>query len=151
MLAMFRNKVLVRAGPSSSSTPPPPFLLRQVSFSTDAPSVDIEILCCRLSRRHRLACLPQPPADALLVYQVSLHCLALAFVRFLTKKRNLWGFRSMQRCQSAAAAEAASEIAAAFLDASVSASLPPVPFTCSTLCCYGCICRLISRPLLQGW
>ena len=84
--AMFRNKVLVRAGPSSS-TPPPPFLLRQVSFSTDVPSLDIEILCCRLSRRHRLACLPQAPTDALVVYQVSVNRFPL--VRFLTKKCDL--------------------------------------------------------------
>ncbi|XP_051190712.1 uncharacterized protein [Lolium perenne] len=122
MLAMFRNKVLVRAGPSSSSTPPPPFLLRQVSFSTDAPSVDIEILCCRLSRRHRLACLPQPPADALLVYQ---------------------------RCQSAAAAEAASEIAAAFLDASVGEEEEVV---CSgALVAKAVECGLRCLMLERGW
>ncbi|KAL6854251.1 hypothetical protein ACP4OV_019154 [Aristida adscensionis] len=95
---MFRNKVLVRAtaaaASSSSSSPPPPFLLRQVSLPAAAPipAVDLDILCCRLSRRRRLACLPQPPADVLLVYQ---------------------------RCQCPEAAEAASAIVAAFPGASV--------------------------------
>ncbi|KAM0863231.1 hypothetical protein ACQ4PT_044719 [Festuca glaucescens] len=118
---MFRNKVLVRAGPSSS-TPPPPFLLRQVSFSTGVPSVDIEILCCRLSRRHRLACLPQPPTDALLVYQI---------------------------CQSAAAAEVASEIAAAFLDASVGEEEEVV---CSgALAAKAVECGLRCLMLERGW
>ena len=72
---MFRNKVLVRSAASaSSSSPLAPFLLRQLSLSAAAAPIsalDLEILCCRLSRRHRLACLPQPPADALLVFQVS--------------------------------------------------------------------------------
>ncbi|KAM0851733.1 hypothetical protein ACQ4PT_052238 [Festuca glaucescens] len=117
---MFRNKVLVRAGPSSA--PPPPFLLRQVSFSTDVPSVDIEILCCRLSRRHRLACLPQPPSDALVVYQ---------------------------RCQSPAAAEVASEIAAAFLDASVGEEEEVV---CSgSLVAKAIECGLRCLMLERGW
>ncbi|CAL4941932.1 unnamed protein product [Urochloa decumbens] len=68
---MFRNKVLIRAAAADSS-PLPPFRLRQLSLSAAAPipALDLEILCCRLSRRHRLACLPQPPADALLVFQV---------------------------------------------------------------------------------
>ncbi|KAL6640855.1 hypothetical protein ACP70R_019036 [Stipagrostis hirtigluma subsp. patula] len=96
---MFRNKVLVRAGAaassssSSSSAPLPPFL-RQLSLpaAVPLPTVDLEIICCRLSRRHRLACLPQPPIDALLVYQ---------------------------RCQSREAAEAAAEIVAAFPGATV--------------------------------
>jgi hypothetical protein len=71
---MFRNKVLVRAAASSSSAPLPTFLLRQLSLPADVPIpvLDLEILCSRLSRRYRLACLPQAPADSLLVYQVSL-------------------------------------------------------------------------------
>uniref|UniRef100_A0A0D9XIH0 SAP domain-containing protein n=1 Tax=Leersia perrieri TaxID=77586 RepID=A0A0D9XIH0_9ORYZ len=90
---MFRNKVLVRAAPSA---PPPPFLLRQVSFPAavpaPAPALDLDILCCTLSRRHRLACIPQSPSDALVVYQ---------------------------RCQSCSAEEAVAEIAAAFEGAEV--------------------------------
>ncbi|CAM0957093.1 unnamed protein product [Alopecurus aequalis] len=119
---MFRNKVLVRAVPSPS-TPPPPFLLRQVSFSTDVPSLDIDILCCRLSRRHRLACLPQPPTDALVVYQ---------------------------RCQSRAAAEVVSEIAAAFfLDASVGEEEEVV---CSgSLVAKAVECGLRCLMLERGW
>jgi hypothetical protein len=67
--AMFRNKVLVRAR-AVPSAPPPPFILRQLSFPAAVPALDLDILCCRLSRRHRLACLPQPPSDVLVVYQV---------------------------------------------------------------------------------
>ncbi|VAI77116.1 unnamed protein product [Triticum turgidum subsp. durum] len=122
---MFRNKVLVRAVPvpsSSSSAPSPPFLLRQVSFSAAAPSLDLDILCCRLSRRHRLACLPQPPADALVVYQ---------------------------RCQSRAAAEVASEIAAAFTGASVGEEEEVV---CSgALVAKAVECGLRCLTLERGW
>uniref|UniRef100_A0A0D3HC20 SAP domain-containing protein n=1 Tax=Oryza barthii TaxID=65489 RepID=A0A0D3HC20_9ORYZ len=88
---MFRNKVLVRAR-AVPSAPPPPFILRQLSFPAAVPALDLDILCCRLSRRHRLACLPQPPSDVLVVYQ---------------------------RCQSCAAAEAVSGIAEAFEGAAV--------------------------------
>ncbi|KAJ1295494.1 hypothetical protein BS78_01G228500 [Paspalum vaginatum] len=122
---MFRNKVLVRAvAATAASTPLPPFLLRQLSLSAAAPiaAVDLEILCCRLSRRHHLACLPQPPADALLVFQ---------------------------RCQSREAAEAVSEIVAAFPGASVGEE--------EELVCAGSLvakaveCELRSMMLEHGW
>ncbi|XP_044958087.1 uncharacterized protein LOC123409185 isoform X1 [Hordeum vulgare subsp. vulgare] len=123
---MFRNKVLVRAVPvsvpSSSPAPSPPFLLRQVSFSAAAPPLDLDILCCRLSSRHRLACLPQSPADALVVYQ---------------------------RCQSRAAAEVASEIAAAFTGASVGEEEEVV---CSgSLVAKAVECGLRCLMLERGW
>ncbi|XP_044444709.1 uncharacterized protein [Triticum aestivum] len=122
-LAMFLNQVLVRAVPvTSSSAPSPPFLLRQVSFSAAVPSLDLDILCCRLSRRHRLACLPQSPADALVVYQ---------------------------RCQSHAAAEVASEIAAAFTGASVGEEEEVV---CSgSLVAKAVECGLRCLMLERGW
>uniref|UniRef100_A0A453S6Q5 Uncharacterized protein n=1 Tax=Aegilops tauschii subsp. strangulata TaxID=200361 RepID=A0A453S6Q5_AEGTS len=120
---MFLNQVLVRAVPvTSSSAPSPPFLLRQVSFSAAVPSLDLDILCCRLSRRHRLACLPQSPADALVVYQ---------------------------RCQSHAAAEVASEIAAAFTGASVGEEEEVV---CSgSLVAKAVECGLRCLMLERGW
>ncbi|PNT67245.1 hypothetical protein BRADI_3g23105v3 [Brachypodium distachyon] len=117
---MFRNKVLVRAIPSSA--PPPPFLLRQVSFSAAAPSLDLDILCCRLSRSHRLACLPQPPTDALVIYQ---------------------------RCQSRAADEVVSKIAAAFPIASVGEEEEVV---CSgSLVAKAIECGLRCLMLEHGW
>uniref|UniRef100_J3N1K3 Uncharacterized protein n=1 Tax=Oryza brachyantha TaxID=4533 RepID=J3N1K3_ORYBR len=116
---MFRNKVLVRAAPSA---PPPPFLLRQVSFPAAVPAIDLDILCCRLSRRRRLACLLQPPSDVLLVYQ---------------------------RCQACAAAEAASEIAAAFEGAAVGEEEEVV---CSgSLVAKAVECGLRSLMLEHGW
>uniref|UniRef100_A0ACD5W289 Uncharacterized protein n=1 Tax=Avena sativa TaxID=4498 RepID=A0ACD5W289_AVESA len=124
---MFRNKVLVRAAAiPSSSAPPPRFLLRQVSFSADIPSLDIDILCCRLSRRHRLACLPQPPTDILLVYQ---------------------------RCQSRAAEEVASEIAAAFpfLDASVTVGEEEDVVCSGSLVARAVECGLRCLMLDRGW
>uniref|UniRef100_A0ACD5TXW1 Uncharacterized protein n=1 Tax=Avena sativa TaxID=4498 RepID=A0ACD5TXW1_AVESA len=121
---MFRNKVLVRAVPSSSA-PPPRFLVRQVSFSADILSLDIiDILCCRLSRRHRLACLPQPPTDVLLVYQ---------------------------RCQSRAAEEVASEIAAAFLDASVTVGEEEDVVCSGSLVAKAVECGLRCLMLDRGW
>ncbi|XP_062200384.1 uncharacterized protein LOC133903056 isoform X2 [Phragmites australis] len=123
---MFRNKVLFRAAASSSSSsaPLPPFLLRQLSLpaAVPIPTLDLDILCCRLSRRHRLACLPQPPADSLLVYQ---------------------------RCQSREAAEAVSEIMAAFPGAWVGEE--------EELACSGALvakaveCGLRSLMLEHGW
>ncbi|PVH31831.1 hypothetical protein PAHAL_9G243500 [Panicum hallii] len=124
---MFRNKVLVRAAAASpsSSSPLPPFLLRQLSLSAAAAPIaalDLEILCCRLSRRHRLACLPQPPADALLVFQ---------------------------GCQSREAAEAVSEIAAAFPGATVGEEEELV---CSgELVAKAVGCELRSMMLEHGW
>ncbi|RLN19478.1 uncharacterized protein C2845_PM02G13410 [Panicum miliaceum] len=124
---MFRNKVLVRAAAASpsSSSPLPPFLLRQLSLSAAAAPIaalDLEILCCRLSRRHRLACLPQPPADALLVFQ---------------------------GCQSREAAEAVSEIAAAFPGATVGEEEELV---CSgELVAKAVGCELRSMLLEHGW
>ncbi|CAL4933540.1 unnamed protein product [Urochloa decumbens] len=120
---MFRNKVLIRAAAADSS-PLPPFRLRQLSLSAAAPipALDLEILCCRLSRRHRLACLPQPPADALLVFQ---------------------------GCQSGEAAEAVSEVAAAFPGATVGEE--------EALVCSGELvakavgCELRSMMLQHGW
>ncbi|CAL4916778.1 unnamed protein product [Urochloa decumbens] len=123
---MFRNKVLVRAAAADSSSPLPPFRLRQLSLSAAAaapiPAIDLEIFCCRLSRRHRLACLPQPPADALLVFQ---------------------------GCQSREAAEAVSEVAAAFPGATVDEE--------EALVCSGELvakavgCELRSMMLEHGW
>nr|CAB3494653.1 unnamed protein product [Digitaria exilis] len=121
---MFRNKVLVRAAADSSSTPLPPFRLRQLSLSAAAPipALDLEILCCRLSRRHRLACLPQPPADALLVFQ---------------------------RCQSREAAEAVSEVVAAFPGSSVGEE---EALECSgELVAKAVGCELRSMMLEHGW
>ncbi|XP_039784257.1 uncharacterized protein LOC120650999 isoform X3 [Panicum virgatum] len=121
---MFRNKVLVRAAASASS-PLEPFLLRQLSLSAAAAPIaalDLEILCCRLSRRHRLACLPQPPADALLVFQ---------------------------GCQSREAAEAVSEVAAAFPGATVGEEEELV---CSgELVAEAVRCELRSMMLEHGW
>ncbi|XP_012698127.2 uncharacterized protein LOC101769602 isoform X2 [Setaria italica] len=125
---MFRNKVLIRAAAadsdSSSSPALPPFRLRQLSLSAPAPipALDLEILCCRLSRRHRVACLPQPPADALLVFQ---------------------------GCQSREAAEAVSEIAAAFPGASVGEE---EALECSgELIAKAVGCDLRSMMLEHGW
>uniref|UniRef100_A0A0E0M6B9 SAP domain-containing protein n=1 Tax=Oryza punctata TaxID=4537 RepID=A0A0E0M6B9_ORYPU len=116
---MFRNKVLVRAVPSASA---PPFLLRQLSFPAAVAALDLDILCCRLSRRHRLACLSQPPSDVLVVYQ---------------------------RCQSCAAAEAVSEIAAAFEGAAVGEEEEVV---CSgSLVAKALECGLRSLMLEHGW
>ncbi|CAD6342539.1 unnamed protein product [Miscanthus lutarioriparius] len=128
---MFRNKVLIRAAASSSSSssspsPLPPFLLRQLSLSAAVPipAVDLEILCCRLSRRHRLACLPQPPADALLVFQ---------------------------RCQSLEAAEAVSEIAVAFPGASVEVGEEEALVCSGSLVAEAVRCELRSMMLDHGW
>ncbi|KAG0549452.1 hypothetical protein BDA96_01G257000 [Sorghum bicolor] len=126
---MFRNKVLIRAAAafsSSSPSPLPPFLLRQLSLSAAVPipAVDLEILCCRLSRRHRLACLPQPPADALLVFQ---------------------------RCQSLEAAEAVSEIAAAFPGASVEVGEEEALVCSGSLVAEAVRCELRSMMLDHGW
>ncbi|XP_020089310.1 uncharacterized protein LOC109710911 [Ananas comosus] len=69
---MFRNKILIRASPSSSSNL---FLLPlSLSLSLSAPlppptlSLDLETLCWKLSRQWRLACLLQP-SHILLLYQ----------------------------------------------------------------------------------
>ncbi|KAL5231335.1 hypothetical protein ABZP36_030111 [Zizania latifolia] len=116
---MFRNKVLVRA---ATAAPPPPFLLRQVSFHAAVPALDLDILCCRLSRRHRLACIPQPPSDALVVYQ---------------------------RCQSCAAVEVVTEIAAVSTGASVGDEEEVV---CSgSLVAKAVECGLRSLMLEHGW
>ncbi|GJN16442.1 hypothetical protein PR202_gb03430 [Eleusine coracana subsp. coracana] len=129
---MFRNKVLVRAAASTSSSAPlPPFLLRQLSLPAvvPIPALDLEILCSRLSRRYRLACLPQAPADKLLVYQ---------------------------RCQSHEAAVAVSEVMAAFPGASVSAASYHVGEV-EELACSGELvakavgCELRSLMLEHGW
>ncbi|EEE50717.1 hypothetical protein OsJ_31003 [Oryza sativa Japonica Group] len=118
---MFRNKVLVRAR-AVPSAPPPPFILRQLSFPAAVPALDLDILCCRLSRRHRLACLPQPPSDVLVVYQ---------------------------RCQSCAAAEAVSGIAEAFEGAAVGEEEEVV---CSgSLVAKAVECDLRSLMLEHGW
>ncbi|WVZ59058.1 hypothetical protein U9M48_009261 [Paspalum notatum var. saurae] len=122
---MFRNKVLVRAvATTAASTPLPPFLLRQLSLPAAAPiaAVDLEILCCRLSRRHHLACLPQPPADALLVFQ---------------------------RRQSREAAEVVSEIVAAFPGASVGEEEALV--CAGSLVAKAVECELRSMMLEHGW
>ncbi|KAG8088223.1 hypothetical protein GUJ93_ZPchr0010g7498 [Zizania palustris] len=117
--AMFRNKVLVRAAPTA---PPPPFLLRQVSFHSAVPALGLDILCCRLSRRHHLACIPQPPSDALVVYQ---------------------------RCQSRVAVEVVSEIAAASTGASVGDEEEVV---CpGSLVAKAVECGLRSLMLEHGW
>lgn len=128
---MFHNKVLIRAAAASSSTSSPtsslpPFILRQLSVSAAAPvpAVDLEILCCRVSRRHRLACLPQPPADALLVFQ---------------------------RCQSLVAVEAVSEIAAAFLGASVEVGEEEALVCSGSLVAEAVRCELRSMMLDHGW
>ncbi|TVU46258.1 hypothetical protein EJB05_05783, partial [Eragrostis curvula] len=124
---MFRNKVLVRAAAtaaSSSSAPLPPFLLRQLSLpnATPIPALDLDILCCRLSRRHRLACLPQAPADVLLVYQ---------------------------RCQSHEADAAVAEVAAGFPGASVGEE---EVLACSgELVAKAVECGLRSLMLEHGW
>ncbi|KAK3123296.1 hypothetical protein QOZ80_8AG0628150 [Eleusine coracana subsp. coracana] len=122
---MFRNKVLVRATASTSSSAPlPPFLLRQLSLPAvvPIPALDLEILCSRLSRRYRLACLPQAPADALLVYQ---------------------------RCQSHEAAAAVSEVMAAFPGASVG---EVEELACSgELVAKAVGCELRSLMLEHGW
>uniref|UniRef100_A0A0E0IQC6 SAP domain-containing protein n=1 Tax=Oryza nivara TaxID=4536 RepID=A0A0E0IQC6_ORYNI len=118
---MFRNKVLVRAR-AVPSAPPPPFILRQLSFPAAVLALDLDILCCRLSRRHRLACLPQPPSDVLVVYQ---------------------------RCQSCAAAEAVSGIAEAFEGAAVGEEEEVV---CSgSLVAKAVECDLRSLMLEHGW
>ncbi|KAF0892917.1 hypothetical protein E2562_019571 [Oryza meyeriana var. granulata] len=116
---MFLNKVLVRAAPSA---PPPPFLLRQVSFPAAVPALDLDILCCRLSRRHRLACLPQAPSDVLVVYQ---------------------------RCQSCEAAEVVSAIAAASEGAAVGEE--EVVVCSGSLVVKAVECGLRSLMLEHGW
>nr|CAD1837473.1 unnamed protein product [Ananas comosus var. bracteatus] len=67
---MFRNKILIRASPSSSSN----LFLLPLSLSLSAPlppptlSLDLETLCWKLSRQWRLACLLQR-SHILLLYQ----------------------------------------------------------------------------------
>ncbi|EHA8590502.1 hypothetical protein COCNU_scaffold019532G000060 [Cocos nucifera] len=70
---MFRNKILVRVAPPDALSSSP-FLLLPLSislpFSPPSPSLSIELetLCWKLSRRWRLACLPQT-SEIFIVYQ----------------------------------------------------------------------------------